>query len=91
MTPGARGRYRIVATPSAQRGLAELPPALLRSIATRLYELAEGTGSRRAEAISLRDDLYRIRAGDLRIIYRIDDVRRLYVVEAIGHPADLGG
>lgn len=85
------GRYRILITPAARRGLAALPRKLVRAVAGRLYELATGTGCRRAEAISLRDDLYRIRVADHRVVYRIDDARRLFIIEAIGHHDDLFG
>ena len=81
--------YRLQITPSAARQLTGLP----RPVQVRLDRklLALGKHPRPRGAVKLRgaDDLYRVRVGDYRMIYRIDDRRRLVTIARIGHRRDV--
>lgn len=70
---------------SAARELADLDRPVQRRVARRVDQLAEeprGTGS-----VKLRgaDDVWRVRVGDYRIVYRIEDDRLLVLVIKVEH------
>ncbi len=79
------GRYAVeIATP-AVKTLRNLPRPDQRRIAARIDALAENPRPPGVEKLEGADDLYRIRAGDYRIVYRIEDERLLVLVIRIGH------
>ena len=80
--------YRVVITPAANRAIARLPATVRRRIADRLAALAENP--RPAGSIKLAgEDTYRIRVGDYRIIYAIEDDRLIVLVIDVGHRRDI--
>jgi mRNA interferase RelE/StbE len=70
--------------PSAARDLARLEPSVQRRVARRIDQLAADP---RGGSIKLRGaaDIWRARAGDYRILYRIEDDRLVVLVMKIGH------
>lgn len=74
--------------PSAARALAKLDPAVQRRIARRIDRLAEDP---RADAVKLRgaDDTWRVRVGNYRILYAIEEERLVVLVVKIGHRRDV--
>ena len=75
MTP----RYRVDLAPAAQRQLRRLPPGSTASLRGPILALAfdpRPPGSTKL----VGSDLWRIRIGDLRVIYAIDDAARLVIV-----------
>lgn len=77
--------YRIEVKPSAARVLTKLPRPAQRRIARKIDALAKDPRPRGAEKLRGADDLYRVRAGDYRVIYRIRDDVLLVLVVRIGH------
>jgi mRNA interferase RelE/StbE len=78
-----------VLTRAAERGLAALPKADFRRIDAKIQALAEvphPSGSKKLEG---EEDLYRIRSGDYRIIYQIEETRLVIVVVNVGHRRDI--
>ncbi|NLT05537.1 MAG: type II toxin-antitoxin system RelE/ParE family toxin [Solirubrobacterales bacterium] len=79
-------RYEIALAPAAARALRKLDPPVARRVARRLDRLRHDP--RPADARLLHGDppgLLRIRTGDWRVVYRVDDGRVTVLVVAIGH------
>ncbi len=76
--------YAIELLPSAARAVAKLEPPIRRRIGRRIDRLASDP---RADAVKLRgaDDVWRVRVGDYRILYVIEDRRLVVVVVRIAH------
>ncbi len=79
------GRYAVEVATSAVTALRDLPRTDQRRVAARIDALAEDPRPPGVEKLEGADDLYRIRAGDYRIVYRIEDKRLLVLVIRIGH------
>ncbi len=77
--------YQLVYKQSVAKDLRKLPRIDLRRIIAKIEQLAEQP--RPAAAIKLhgKADLYRIRQGDYRIIYQIDDKIVTVIVVKVGH------
>lgn len=80
--------YAVEFLPSAARALAKLDRAVQRRIASRVDRLAVDP---RADAVKLRgaDDVWRIRVGDYRVLYAIEDERLVVLVIKLGHRRDV--
>ena len=70
--------------PSAAKALSRLPRAEQIRIASRITRLAVDP---RDGAVKLRghEDIWRVRVGDHRILYRIEDDRLVVLIVRIGH------
>jgi mRNA interferase RelE/StbE len=77
--------YRIEFKDSARRELAALPLAVRKRIDARILALAENPRPHGAEKLTSSDDLYRLRVGDYRVIYQIQDKVLLVVIVKVGH------
>lgn len=89
MTP-ASARYEIEWTAPTRRSLARLP----EKVATAVVELVYGSLADNPHRVGrpLRfelEGLHTARRGDYRVVYRIDDDRRVVSVLAIGHRGDV--
>jgi mRNA interferase RelE/StbE len=73
---------------AVERTLAKLDPTVRRRVLAEVLELARDP--RHPGALKLRDrqGLWRVRAGDWRIFYEIDDAGRTVSVALITHRAD---
>jgi len=80
--------YSIELLPSAAKALAKLDRPIQLRIARRLDRLAVEP---RADAAKLRgaSDIWRVRIGDYRVIYQIEDGRLRVLVIRIGHRRDI--
>jgi mRNA interferase RelE/StbE len=75
----ASAPYRVDLAPAAQRQLGRLPPGVAARLRGPILALA--IDPRPPGTAKLVDsDLWRIRVGDLRVIYAIDDRERLVIV-----------
>jgi mRNA interferase RelE/StbE len=72
----------------AQRELEDLPPDVYRRIAVALRDLANNPRPPGCQKLSGRD-AWRIRVGDYRVLYEIDDPARTVLVVHIGHRRDV--
>jgi mRNA interferase RelE/StbE len=69
--PGpAPSRYEIQFTRAAERGLASLPKADRRHVDEAILGLADDRHPPGSKKLQGEDDLYRIRVGDYRVIYK---------------------
>ena len=71
--------YRVLLSSAAESQLKKLDRAIARRVRDRIDALA--TEPRAAGTVKLtNEDLYRVRAGDIRIVYAIQDDRLLVLV-----------
>ena len=80
--------HRVELTPSAQRELTKLDSSLLPRIQRALLKLPEEPRPIGCLKLAGEDKQYRIRVGDYRIIYEVDDKSQLVTVAAIRHRKD---
>ncbi len=81
--------YRIELTSRAARQFAELEAPLQKKIGARIDALGRDPRPPISRKLVGSDDLYRIRVGDYRVIYRIEDRVVLITVIRIGHRRDV--
>ena len=80
--------YKIELRRLAQRGLDRLPKTDFQAVLEATKELAQTPRPRGVEKVKSAG-LWRIRQGDYRIIYGIDDKQRLITVVRIGHRREI--
>lgn len=80
--------YRIELRPAAVRALRKLDPRVRRRVQGAIALLAQDLRPPGARAIQGRPGL-RVRVGDYRIIYTVEDDVLLVVVVRLGHPRDV--
>ena len=78
------GSYSLVIKKSAERELRALPKEDLRRVADRVRGLANTPRPPGHEKLS-GQERYRIRQGDYRVVYAIDDEARIVEIVKIGH------
>jgi mRNA interferase RelE/StbE len=78
------GFYSVLIKKSAERELRKIPKADLQRITQRIKDLAATPRPSSSEKLAGQDS-YRIRQGDYRIVYTVDDDHRLIEIIKIGH------
>ena len=80
-------KYRITIKKSAAKELEEVPGKDLRKLVKRIQTLSVNPRPHGSQKLSSREQ-YRLRQGDYRIVYSIDDQRLLIDIVKIGHSRD---
>lgn len=80
--------YQIVLARSARRELDDLPRSLGLRILRRIESLALTPRPRGCRKLVGSTNLWRLRIGDYRVIYGIDDAQRIVDIVAIRHRSD---
>ena len=78
---GQRPEYEVRITTHAERDLDRLSPADFQRVDDRILSLAENP--RPTGVAKLRDKAHRIRIGPWRVIYLIDDAKRIVLINAV--------
>ena len=81
-------RYRIELRPAALRSLRKIDPQVRRRIQGAIALLADDPRPPNARKLKGRD-AFRVRVGDYRVIYTVEDGVLLIVVVALGHRRDI--
>jgi len=76
--------YTVEVAPAAERQLKALPKPIQTQIGRRIDKLVENPRPHGVEKITGGNDLYRVRSGDYRILYTINDQKLLVLVIKIG-------
>jgi len=84
-----QGGYQVTFTRAARDDLARLPAREQRRIAERISRLATMPRPVGAEKLTGLPRTYRVRAGDYRVVYQVDDGARAVMIERIGHRRDV--
>ena len=79
--------YRVEVLSGAERELSRLGPVLLRRVSLVLERLAANPRAHGAERLT-GVDAYRLRVGDYRVIYEVNDTTRVIYVLRIRHRGD---
>ena len=81
--------YDVVATRSAARELRGLPGDVRRLLGAKIDALATDPRPSYAEKLAGYDRLYRIRQGDYRVVYEVDDAQQVVTLALAGHRRDI--
>jgi len=80
--------YRIDLVRSAERELRALPAVIYRRVVARLLRPSEEARPRGSRKLS-HGPGWRLRVGDYRVLYTVDDEARVVTIYAVGHRRDI--
>ena len=80
--------YRLEVTKGAQKQIGALSPKDFRRIDRRILSLEEDPRPPGCKRLQGGQDVYRLRQGDYRIIYYVDDIQTLVKVLRVMHRRD---
>ncbi len=80
--------YALAIFPSAQRELGSLPPEVSRRVRAAIVDLAHEPRPPGCRKLTGREG-WRLRVGDYRILYDVDDGTQTVTVVHIGHRRDV--
>lgn len=81
-------KYKILIRKSAAEELGRIPKKDLRRIVERIRSLGEEPRPQGSEKLSAQER-YRIRQGDCRVVYSVDDGLRTVEIVKIGHRSEV--
>ena len=81
-------KYRLLIKPSAAKELETLPAKDRKPVAAKLRRLASEARPPGSEKLSGQEN-YRLRQGDYRVVYSVDDDESVVVIVKIGHRRDV--
>ena len=81
--------YRIDLTRRAAKALDEIDKPQRRRVIAVIDRLATDPRPPRCVKLSGRDNQWRVRAGDYRVLYEVHDDRLLVLVIELGHRSDI--
>ena len=80
--------YRVLIKPSAAKELHALPANDRKRVVTKIEGLASDPRPPGTEKLSGAEK-YRLRQGDYRVLYSVDDSQKMLVIVKIGHRRDV--
>jgi mRNA interferase RelE/StbE len=83
--------YRVTVSNSAERQLSRLDRQTQERIRDRIDSLADNPRPHGVKKLRSREDQWRIRVGDWRIVYTVQDDRLIVLIVRIGHRSDVYG
>ena len=83
--------YSVQLVRSARKELEQLPDSVLQRVFARIEDLAGTPRPPGCKKLRGARDLWRIRIGSYRVIYHVDEARRLVEIRAIGDRKDVYG
>jgi mRNA interferase RelE/StbE len=81
--------YRVVILPRAQKNLEKIALSSYEMIKKRLVSLSDIPRPPGCQKMRDREGAWRVRSGDYRIIYEIDDASSVVTVLDIGHRREI--
>jgi mRNA interferase RelE/StbE len=81
--------YRLEIMSAAERDLRALPPAILIRVDARIQALTENARPRGVERIQASSGGLRLRVGDYRILYHVDDAQQVVTIARVRHRRDV--
>jgi mRNA interferase RelE/StbE len=81
--------YRVELKPRAAEQLRKLPRDIQQRISKKLNQLRDNPRPSGVQKLRGADNLYRVRLGDYRIVYAIDDANELITVADMGDRKDI--
>jgi mRNA interferase RelE/StbE len=83
------GSYAVRFKPSARNEIEDLPNPLLQRVFSKIEALAHNPRPAGCKKLRNSTDLWRIRVGDYRVVYSIDDGRKVIEVLRVRHRRDV--
>ena len=80
--------YQLAYAPAVARDFARLPPEVLRRIDTKILALADNPRPRGARKLKDESGLWRVRVGEYRVLYAVDDTAELVTIARARHRRD---
>jgi len=80
--------YKLLIKPSAAKELEALPTKDRRKVITKIEALANEPRPHGCEKLSGQEQ-YRVRQGDYRVVYGIDDAAQTVLIVKVGHRRDV--
>jgi mRNA interferase RelE/StbE len=77
-------KYQVRIIPSAEKDIDRLPALIHRRISREILLLEDNPRPTGAKKLSGREE-YRLRAGDYRVLYTIDDEGHVVTIFGVGH------
>ena len=81
--------YQLILSKAALRALRALPITVNRRISEAIDGLKDEPRPPGCKKLRAMEDLWRIRVGDYRVIYAVDDTVRVVDIRRIGHRGDI--
>ena len=79
------GSYSVILKPAVEKDLRSLPKKVLARVFERIETLENEPFSRQSLKLEGAEQMYRLRVGDYRIIYEIDQANRQITVHHVRH------
>lgn len=80
--------YEVQIVSAAEREMDKLPGAVHKRISRRILTLEDNPRPRGAKKLSGREE-YRLRIGDYRVLYTVDDKNAVVTIFAVGHRREI--
>ena len=80
--------YHVDIAPAAQRDVRRLPPEVVRKVDASMLDLEQDPRPHGCTKLEDSEDEYRVRSGDYRILYVIDDKAKLVTIAHVRHRRD---
>ncbi|MHB1563488.1 MAG: type II toxin-antitoxin system RelE family toxin [Leptospirillum sp.] len=80
---------RVLIEKKAEKGLRKLPREVKETVYSLLNKIASASFPSGSRKIVGTDNLWRIRIGDYRILYEVDETSEIIRIERIGHRKDV--
>jgi mRNA interferase RelE/StbE len=81
--------YKVEFEKSAKKSLDKLPIPIRNQLAVKIYSLKDDPRPDGCKKLKGEIDLYRIRVGDYRVVYSIQDGKLIVMVVKVGHRRDV--
>jgi mRNA interferase RelE/StbE len=81
--------YRLLIRPAAERDLRALTPTILERVDARIRALADNPRPRGFERLRGPQGGFRLRVGDYRILYDVDDAQHVVMIGRVRHRRDV--
>lgn len=77
--------YRLIVKDKAFKELSKVHPSIGKRILLSIESLASEPRPRQSHRLSRSENSYRLRVGDYRVLYQIDDKEQLVTIFKVGH------
>lgn len=77
--------FRLILKPAAEKQLDRLPKSMQRRVAEKLVQLEANPRMPGSVKLAGTQATYRARVGDYRIVYEVEEARRIVFVTIIAH------
>ena len=81
--------YQVEIASAAQREFKRLPPEVVRKVDAAMLELEQNPRPHGCTKLEGSEDEYRVRVGDYRILYVINDKAKLVTIAHVRHRRDV--